>query len=329
MKTLNKGFAPIAVILIIVAVLAVGGGAYYMSQSSKVTPTSTETPDYNLPTNQGQNTQQATNITTPQTGTNSCLVITSPTINHTVSFPLNITGYIDTASAVAGTCLKWGAFEGTAGDVVVRDTSGSAKSVAVKIKTVGDYSVGMQHWPIIATIPSLTSSPSTNQIALHFAGDAQADGEIAATKVLTPFTITPWPQPNPTQQQSSTTNIKVYFYNAVSNPGLPDCRINYAVNRSIPQTSAVARASLEKLFAGPTAAESAAGYGSFIQQGVVINSLTITNGVAYLDISKEPSTGGSCGVTGSSMQIKNTLLQFPTIQSYSLTVNGQVLPNDI
>jgi hypothetical protein len=244
-------------------------------------------------------------------------VITSPTVNQTVSFPLTIKGYLDVAGAKSNTCNRWGAFEGTAGDIVVKDTNGGVRSLAVKINTVGDYSIGMERWPITATIKNLTGTPYTNQISLNMTGDAQADGEIAATQILYPLIVTPYPPTNTGQK------ISVYFGNIVSDPGFLDCRVNYPVSRSVPQTQAVARTSLEQLLQGPTTAEYNAGYRTFLGTGITINSLTITNGVAHVDFSTLTGPGGTCGTSGMVSQITNTLKQFPTVTSVKMTVNGQ------
>lgn len=179
----KKGFAPIAVILIIVAVLVAGGSMYYSYSKNE-------------------------HRTIEENQANPCLVITSPAVNSTVSFPLTINGYIDLGSAFSGNCQKWGAFEGDAGSVHVKDVNGNVKSNAVTMKTVGDYYVGMQQWPITATIQGLTSSPITNQIALHFEGESPVSDQVSVpiSKVLTPFTVTTWPSPQanqnaPTQNQ--------------------------------------------------------------------------------------------------------------------------------
>lgn len=325
MKTLNKGFAPIVLVIIIVALLSVGGVVYY----KKIKPETYAGIENTEQINQTLNEQNAQNI-----------AVIDPKLKSNIEAYMALK-YQPKTEFLTTTCssLVYGVGDGYAYAWVYCGTYekslalSTASSVGVRLKYNSSYKI-ISHDEVseccgneardLQVFPGkyyqlLVKGHPTNE-------QSQALAAEALNKAKVFFNVSASTQTN---QQSSTMNIKVYFYNTISDPGLLDCRINYSVNRTIPQTSAVARASLEKLFAGPTAAESTAGYGSFIQQGVVINSLTITNGVAHLDISKEPSTGGSCGVTGSSMQIKNTLLQFPTIQSYELTVNGQVLPNDI
>lgn len=196
----NKGFAPIVILIAILVAGAIGGVAYYAGKSQKTSenkivdnyqPVNNNTYQQNTP--QANNPKPKNNPSSQQQQTNSCLIITSPVVGSVVSFPLTITGYIDVAGAQAGTCTRWGAFEGTAGDVVVKDTNGNVRSLAVKIHTVNDYYIGMQQWPITATIQSLTSVPYTNQIALYMTGDEQRDGFLPATQVFQPLTVTPYP----------------------------------------------------------------------------------------------------------------------------------------
>ena len=181
--TNNKGFAPVIVLAIILGIFALASVAYLAGKNS--------TPKNEVRKNDTYFPMTEQNNVPQQQQTTSCLVITSPTINQTVSFPLTITGYIDVAGAQAGTCTRWGAFEGTAGGVVVKDTNGNVKSLTVKIHTVNDYYIGMQHWPITATISSLTGVPYTNQIALYLTGDEQRDGFLPATQIFQLLTVTP------------------------------------------------------------------------------------------------------------------------------------------
>lgn len=58
-------------------------------------------------------------------------------------------------------------------------------------------------------------------------------------------------------QQSKT--IKLYFPNSKRDSGECSAKV-YPVTRSIPKTSAVANATLEQLFAGPTEREKAKGF---------------------------------------------------------------------
>ena len=87
----------------------------------------------------------------------------------------------------------------------------------------------------------------------------------------------------------------------------------------------MARAALMELFAGPTASETAQGYSSSIKPGVMIKSLTITNGTARVDLNQAVQEGvaGACLVTSIRTQIEKTLKQFSTVRNVIIAVNGK------
>ncbi len=131
-------------------------------------------------------------------------------------------------------------------------------------------------------------------------------------------------QPTNTNEQETMT-VKVFFGNSVLDPEVLDCKKNFAVERTVPKTVAVGRAALEQLLAGPTAAEKAEGYFTSINSGVVIQSLTIENGVARVDFNEqlEYQVGGSCRVAAIASQIRETLKQFPTVQDVVISIDGR------
>ncbi|PKN02779.1 hypothetical protein CVU76_01985 [Candidatus Dojkabacteria bacterium HGW-Dojkabacteria-1] len=118
--------------------------------------------------------------------------------------------------------------------------------------------------------------------------------------------------------------VKVYFPN--ENMGsTSDCTLVYPVNRTIPYTQAVGRAALEQLFKGVTTDEEDFGYFTNINEGVKIQSLTISNGIARVDLSEEleREVGGSCRVTSIREQINRTLGQFSTVDTVIISVDGR------
>ncbi|MEI8269738.1 MAG: hypothetical protein WCG45_00040 [bacterium] len=179
---MNKDKKIIIVLVIIIIVLVVGGIAFMAGKNSKEEEKFPVVENNVPPENQVvDNNQQK----------KSCLIITSPLPNTVVSFPLNIEGYINLSGAQANTCTKWGAFEGIAGSVVVKDTNGNVKSSLVNIKTVGDYYTGMDKWPVKGTIKNLTKTLSTNEIALFLTSDnASGDPAMTATKIIQPLKVT-------------------------------------------------------------------------------------------------------------------------------------------
>ncbi len=104
-----------------------------------------------------------------------------------------------------------------------------------------------------------------------------------------------------------------------------DCSVVEEVERMIPATVAPARPSIEQLIAGPLFSERAAGLTTGINPETTIQSLVVEEGVAKLDLSPEflNELAGSCKVQSVRAQIENTLLQFATVESVEITVDGE------
>lgn len=127
-------------------------------------------------------------------------------------------------------------------------------------------------------------------------------------------------------QTSELTTVKVYFATAQTGQSPDfDCQKVAVVNRQVPKTTAVARAALEELLKGPTAAEKTQGYLTSINPNVKIQKLTIKNNVAKADFDEqlEFQVGGSCRVANIAAQIRQTLLQFPSVKSVIISINGR------
>lgn len=118
-------------------------------------------------------------------------------------------------------------------------------------------------------------------------------------------------------------DISVFFTNAQRNPGAADCSRVFAAARSIASTSGIARAAVEELLRGPTAAERAQSFDSEIPAGTRLRDITIIDGVARADFSRELNTAaGSCRVTAVRAQIERTLRQFPSVRRVIISVEG-------
>jgi spore germination protein GerM len=117
---------------------------------------------------------------------------------------------------------------------------------------------------------------------------------------------------------------QAYFINQDQDPQRLDCTRVDAVNHTVPRSVAAARAALEKLLAGPTATEKQAGFMTVINPGVTVASLSIQDGVAHVTFSRElqEGVGGSCRVTTIRSQIEQTLMQFPSVTSVRISVEG-------
>ncbi len=121
-------------------------------------------------------------------------------------------------------------------------------------------------------------------------------------------------------------DVKVFFPNSKLNPDMKDCKLVYPVTRTIPKTEAVAKAALEELIKGLTQEDKDDAYFTDINSDVKILGLSIEDGVARVDFSKELEEGvaGSCKVESIRAQIEETLKQFDNIDSVIISVEGKV-----
>jgi len=119
--------------------------------------------------------------------------------------------------------------------------------------------------------------------------------------------------------------VNVFFSNNKIDKDTMYCEKTYATPRLIPKTPAVARAALEQLLLGPTAAEKKAGFLTSINDKVKIQKLTVENGVAKVDFNKqlEYKVGGSCRVAAIASQIRETLMQFSSVKSVVISIDGR------
>lgn len=98
-----------------------------------------------------------------------------------------------------------------------------------------------------------------------------------------------------------------------------------AIERSVPYTPAVATAAMTALLAGPTPQEQATwpAIGTAIPAGTRLLGLSVANGVAKVDLSKEfESGGGTFSVTARLAQVVYTLTQLPTINAVEFYIEG-------
>jgi spore germination protein GerM len=130
-------------------------------------------------------------------------------------------------------------------------------------------------------------------------------------------------------QSTKTINIKVFFSNEKLNPNIDDCNKVFPVTRTIPKTSAVAKAALEELFKGVTKDEEAKGYGSIptAESNGILKSINVKNGAAYVNFTNRVleqmgTATTSCGGGQYFGMIEKTLTQFPTIKKVYYAVEG-------
>ncbi|MCL6473111.1 MAG: GerMN domain-containing protein [Firmicutes bacterium] len=119
-----------------------------------------------------------------------------------------------------------------------------------------------------------------------------------------------------TTTTKATTTITLYFINVRDG-------VMFLVpeRRTIPKTSAIARASLEELIKGPKQA----GLTSVIPRDTKVRSVKITDSLATIDFSREvlnANVGAESEALGIA-QIVDTLTQFPTIKTVKFLVEGR------
>lgn len=115
----------------------------------------------------------------------TCINITSPILNDTVTFPLVIQGYINDPEIYW--CTRWAIFENEAWHVYIQDTNGTTRSNTVILEITSDpygwYPIQFQ-----ATINNLTSDPYTNEVNLKFSDNQQRD-DIPFNNFMLPISI--------------------------------------------------------------------------------------------------------------------------------------------
>lgn len=97
-----------------------------------------------------------------------------------------------------------------------------------------------------------------------------------------------------------------------------------AVQRAIPDTPQVATNAIKALLEGPTPAEESEDLSTAIPPATLLLGLTIEDGLAVIDLSREfESGGGSFAMISRLAQIVYTLTQFPTVDAVSFMLDGQ------
>lgn len=125
-----------------------------------------------------------------------------------------------------------------------------------------------------------------------------------------------------TPAASGTTIVRAYFIfgSLTGNEGL------VPVLREVPQTRAVATAAMSALLEGPNDAEMAGSpaMSTTIPEGTKLLGLSIRDGVATVNLSREfESGGGSASIFGRLAQVTYTLTQFSTVDSVLFQLDGK------
>ncbi|MDO8740807.1 MAG: GerMN domain-containing protein [Candidatus Woesearchaeota archaeon] len=226
-----------------------------------------------------------------------------PKADEEVLSPLEIKGTVNGSG--------WIGFEGQVGTVNLIDSEGNKLAEGV-LKATTDW-----------TQPQIRFESTLNFVSLNidagklvFNNENPSDLPQNSRQFILPVKIAKTVQ--------GTIQVKLYFNNNSTDPEYA-CKKVLPVDRGVSETQSVARAALEELLKGPTRQEILDGFFTSINSDVKIQKLTIENTVAKVDFNDnlEKNVGGSCRVSAIRNQITQTLLQFKTIESVVISINGR------
>ena len=170
----------------------------------------------------------------------------------------------------------------------------------------------------LGSVPPASSGPEPS-VALGSPDVVPSDEPSSEPSVAPGGSSGPGTSAAPTPAPSGTTIVRSYFWLG----GLPGSEGLVAVLREVPGTKAVATSAVNALLAGPTTGEAARSITSAVPDGSQLLSLSISGGVATVDLSAEfESGGGSASVMTRLGQMVYTLTQFPTVKSVIFEIEG-------
>lgn len=120
--------------------------------------------------------------------------------------------------------------------------------------------------------------------------------------------------------------ILIYFGNSKKDSETLDCSLVFPVKRKIGREPRNARVAIEALLQGPTPSEKAAGYYTSLNRNARLDSLGIEDRVAIVNFDESFARGiaGACQVQAIKAQVIQTVLQFDTVDSVQILVEGKI-----
>jgi hypothetical protein len=175
----------------------------------------------------------------------------------------------------------------------------------------------------LGSIPAVGSAePSVGQPSPDFTPGASPSPPASSPSPPPSASPTAPPEPTPTPEPGGTTIVRAYFF--LGGPFRAAGLV--PVLREVPETRAVATAAMTELLAGPNAREQGASpaLSSTIPAGTRLLGISISGGVATVDLSGEfESGGGSASTLGRLGQVVYTLTQFPTVDRVAFRIDGR------
>jgi len=150
-------------------------------------------------------------------------------------------------------------------------------------------------------------------------GSSGSTTQPTATVTVTapPATASPSATPStaPSLSGGATTTLSVYFLRPIGGTQPDHGPFIATAHRPVPATTAPASAAMRALLAGPSGQERSIGMATVIPAGTRLLGLSISSGVATVDLSGAfASGGGSLSMTGRLAQVVYTLTQFQSVK---------------
>ncbi|MAU11888.1 MAG: hypothetical protein CL607_18830 [Anaerolineaceae bacterium] len=272
--------------------------------------------------------------------------------NTTVAALLNANPDIDDPSLIFPGQMMNIPGGGTARSVSIRPDSGPAGT------TIRVFASG---FPPGAQV-EVGMGPPASEYVVVATREINADGELDATLQISPqieppqervavvvlnneetvsevFTVTdgqvsPTPTPLPPEDGAMFEQTQIYLValgdegRSGQQIGCGDSLIPVTVN--FEPTPAPLTAALEELFAIESRTYGQSGlYNALYQSDLTVEGIDIVNGEAIIELSGSLQIGGTCDEPRVMAQIEQTALQYSTIDSVSISLNGQPLEGEI
>ncbi len=221
----------------------------------------------------------------------SGLRIASPTAGATVTSPLVVFGF---AKTVTGT-VTWR----------VRDFSGVIKASG-RAPVQGDANV-FAPFRLDIFLPKLGTADFSLEVAVPDMRGTDTAVASVPLKLL----------------EKDGISLTVLFPNATLG-ARANCSVVFPTTRVLAKTSAYARAAALELLKGPTDAERASGFNTWLPANTALRSISVNEDTVTVDFSKEINQAAAgCRTDGIKAQIAQTFLQVPGIRNVVVNVEGQ------
>lgn len=126
--------------------------------------------------------------------------------------------------------------------------------------------------------------------------------------------------------EADTTVVRLYYLAATDGASSGEGLSLTAVDREIPATPRIARATLQALIDGPTVSEEEGSDAltSAVPASTEVRGVTVDDGLATVDLAGEfESGGGSASMHARLAQLVYTATQFPTVDAVALELDGE------